>query len=55
MNYLIPRIKEASSWAGIAAALGSLASVLPGPWGLVAAGLGSLAGAFAFHLREKSN
>jgi hypothetical protein len=53
MSYLLPRLKEASSWGGLAGALGSLVTLLPPPWGMVAAGLGSLAGAVAFHLRDK--
>lgn len=46
------RLKEPSTWAGVAAFLGGLAGVLPGYYALAALGLSAAASALAVRIPE---
>lgn len=46
------RLKEPSTWAGIAGMLGPLAGFLPGVAGMVVGGIAAACGGVAAYLRE---
>ncbi|WP_162888645.1 hypothetical protein [Dechloromonas sp. HYN0024] len=46
------RIKEPSTWAGIATIAGTVSHFLPGTLGLVAGGIAAMCGSLAVFLRE---
>lgn len=47
------RGREGGSWAGVGVALGTVAQVVPGPWGAVLMALSTVAGAVAVALPER--
>jgi hypothetical protein len=56
MQWVLDRLKEPSSWAGIAAALGVVGHAIPGPTGqLIAYGGSVVSGVIAILVPEKSS
>ena len=54
MKWILSRLKEASSWAGIAAALGVVGHAIPGPTGQLVAYSGSVVAGVIAILRPEA-
>lgn len=53
MNSILARLREPSTWAGIAVLISSAAHFLPGAWAPVVQGVANTAAALAVAMREK--